>query len=85
MLRKAEIRSRTELLIRMQSYWIQNNSLNFIDKIIREHPLTKKQSNSLKRIKKSIEIIRIDYWQTHLDYEAICQIKNLVLEIRMLF
>jgi hypothetical protein len=85
MLRKKEISSGVESLIRMRSYWIQNNSLNFIDRIRRERPLTKRQSDSLNRIKKSIENIRIDHWQTHSNYESICQIKNLVLEIRMLF
>lgn len=85
MLKREEIRSEVLSLIRMQSYWIKNNSLNFIDKIRRECSIAKKQSDSLNQIKKSIENIRIDYWQTHLDYEVICQIKNLVLEIRMLF
>lgn len=85
MLKREEIRSEVLSLIRMQSCWIKNNSLNFIDKIRSERPITKKQSDSLNQIKKSIENIRIDYWQTHLDYEVICQIKNLVLEIRMLF
>ena len=82
MLRREEIRSEVLSLIRMQSYWIKNNSLNFIDKIRRERPITKKQSDSLNQIKKSIENIRIDYWQTHLDYEVICQIKNLVLFLK---
>ena len=85
MLRREEIRSEVLLLIRIRSYLIKNNSLNFIDRIRRERPLTKKQSDSLNRIKKSIENIHIDYWQTHLNFDSIYQIKNLVLEIRMLF
>lgn len=85
MLKREEIRSEVLSLIRMQSYWIKNNSLNFIDRIKRERPLTKKQSDSLNQIKKSIENISIDHWHNHLNYESICQIKNLVLEIRMLF
>lgn len=85
MLQKQEIIRGVESLITMQSYWIQNNSLNFIDKIRRGRPLTQKQSDSMNRIKKSIENIHIDYWQNHLNYEAICKVKNLVLEIRILF
>lgn len=85
MLRTEEISGGVESLIRMRSYWIQNNSLNFIDRIRSEHPLTKNQSDSLNRIKKSIENIHIDYWQTHLNFDSIYQIKNLVLEIILIF
>jgi hypothetical protein len=85
MLQKKEIISGLESLIRMRSCWIQNSSLNFIDKIRSERPLTKKQSDVLLKVKNSIEEIKIDYWQPHLNFHSICEIKNQLLEIRMIF
>jgi hypothetical protein len=85
MLKREEIKTEVNSLLRMQTYWIKNNSLNFIDKILRDRPLTKKQSDVLLKVKKSIEEIKIDYWQTHLNFESICEIKNQLLEIRIIF
>jgi hypothetical protein len=85
MLRKSEMKTEIDSLLRMQSYWIKNNSLNFIDIIKRKRQLTKKQSYTLLKVKKSIEEIKIDNWQTHLNFKAICEIKNHLLEIRMVF
>ena len=85
MLKRNEIKSEVNSLLRMQTYWIKNNSLNFIDRICRERPLTKKQSDTLLKVKKAIQEIKIDNWQTHLNLDSICEIKNQLLEIRMVF
>lgn len=85
MLKREEIKTEVNSLLRMQTYWIKNNSLNFIDKIKRNRPLTKKQSDVLLKVKKSIEEIEIDYRQVHLNFDSICEIKNQLLEIRMIF
>ena len=85
MLRKTEIKTEIDSLLRMQTQWIKNNSLNLIDKILRERPLTKKQSDVLLKSKKAIEKISIDYWQTHLNFDSICNIKKHMAKIKMNF
>jgi hypothetical protein len=85
MLKREEIKTEVNSLLRMQTYWIKNNSLNFIDKILRDRPLTKKQSDVLLKVKKSIEEIKIDYWQTHLNFDSICDIKKHIAEIKKYF
>lgn len=85
MLRKQEIRRGVESLIRVRTHWVKNNSLNFIDKISSERPLTKKQGKSLDRIKRSIQEIKVDYFRDHLNQDSIYKIKNLVLEIILIF
>lgn len=85
MLRKSEMKTEIDSLLRMKTYWIKNNSLNFIDRIIKERPLTKKQSFGLLKLKKSIESIKINYWNPESNLDSIFKIKNILFDLHRVF
>lgn len=85
MLRKSEMKTEIDSLLRMKTYWIKNNSLNFIDRIIKERPLTKKQSFGLLKLKKSIESIKINYWNPESNLDSVFQIKNILFDLHRVF
>lgn len=85
MLRKSEMKTEIDSLLRMKTYWIKNNSLNFIDRIIKERPLTKKQSFGLLKLKKSIESIKINYWNPESNLDSVFQIKNILFDLHWVF
>lgn len=85
MLRKSEMKTEIDSLLRMKTYWIKNNSLNFIDRIIKERPLTKKQSVGLLKLKKSIEGIKINCWNPESNLDSIFQIKKILFDLQRVF
>ena len=85
MLRNNEIKIKINSFLKSQNYWVKNNSLNFIDEILKSRPLFEYQETTIQNVKKEIELIKIDYYQTHLNKYKIELIKKQLEIIEKLF